>query len=254
MAPAPVILILQTGDVPAGIMSGWSVGNFDRMFLNAADYGGCEVEVIHAHKEALPNDAVPYAGVIVTGSPAMVSDREGWSEAAAAWLARGIDRGLAVLGVCYGHQLVAHALGGRVGWHPAGKELGTHMIRLTDTAAGHPLLDGLPQEFPANLSHSQSVLVPPAGAKILAASGHEPYQILAYGERVLTLQFHPEFTGPIMQAYVDYEAARPKNGRPERPANLGTPVLDTPDARRVLQNFVDIAGGKATGRGEPLPS
>ena len=84
MAATPTILILQTGDVPAGIMSGWSVGNFDRMFLDAADYGGCNVKVVHAQQEALPNDAEPYAGVIVTGSPAMVSDREDWSEAAAA--------------------------------------------------------------------------------------------------------------------------------------------------------------------------
>ena len=251
MAATPTILILQTGDVPAGIMSGWSVGNFDRMFLDAADYGGCNVKVVHAQQEALPNDAEPYAGVIVTGSPAMVSDREDWSEAAAAWLARGIARGLAVLGVCYGHQLVAHALGGRVGWHPAGKELGTHMIHLAAAATDHPLLAGLPQEFSANLSHSQSVLEPPAGAKILAASGHEPYQILAYGKRVLTLQFHPEFTGPIMQAYVDYETAQPKNDNPERPVNLGTPVLDTPDARRVLQNFVNVVCDMTIGEGKP---
>ena len=251
MSAAPILLILQTGDVPAGIMSDWGVGNFDRMFLDAADYGGCTVEVVHAQKEALPKDAARYAGIIVTGSPAMVSDREDWSEAAAAWLARGIERGLAVLGVCYGHQLVAHALGGRVGWHPAGKELGTHMIRLATEAAGHPLLAGLPREFPGNLSHSQSVLEPPTGAKVLAATAHEPYQILAYGEQVLTLQFHPEFTGPIMQACVDYEAARQGNSTPERPVNLGTPVLDTPEARLLLQNFVDTLSGKAAGRGEP---
>ena len=243
MADPRAILILQTGDVPSGVMTGWGVPNFDRMFLDAADYNGGGVEVILAQKETLPPDAARYSGIIVTGSPSMVSDREPWSEAAATWLSRAIASGAAVLGVCYGHQLVAHALGGKVGWHPAGQELGTHLIRLTPEAAGHPLLSDLPQEFPANLAHSQSVLTPPAVARVLAASAHEPYQILAYSDKVLTLQFHPEFTGTIMQAYVDFEAARQKGGKPKRPVNLGTPVLDTPEARRVLQNFVTAARG-----------
>ena len=77
----------------------------------------------------------------------------------------------------------------------------------------------------------------------MAESGHEPHQILAYSDKVLTLQFHPEFTGVIMQAYVDYATARQKDGKPERPVALGTPVLDTPEARRVLQNFVDAVQG-----------
>ena len=243
MADHRAILILQTGDVPAGVMTGWGVPNFDRMFMDAADYSGCGVEVIHAQKEPLPPDAARYSGIIVTGSPSMVSDREPWSEASAAWLNRAIADGAAVLGVCYGHQLVAHALGGEVGWHPAGQELGTHLVRLTPEAKEHPLLAGLPQEFPANLAHSQSVLKPPATAQALAASEHEPYQILAYSEKVLTLQFHPEFTGTIMQAYVDYAAKRQKGGKSERPVNLGTPVLDTPEARRVLQNFAAAARG-----------
>ena len=228
------ILILQTGDVPAGIRK--TVGNFERMFLEAAGYSACRVEVIHAQKESLPASAKSYAGVIVTGSPAMVSDREPWSEAAAIWLRRAIGAGAAVLGVCYGHQLIAHALGGLVSFSPAGKELGTHPINLRPGATRHPWLFGLPHKFPANLAHSQSVLTLPAGARVLASSDHEPYQAVAYGERVLTLQFHPEFTGTIMQAYVDYAAAQ---GKSLRPARLGAPVLDTPDARRVLQNFVD---------------
>ena len=166
----------------------------------------------------------------------MVTDREPWSERAAAWLRLAMADNVPVLGVCYGHQLLAHALGGAVGWHPAGKEFGTHTITLAPEAASHPLLAGLPQTFPANLSHSQSVLTPPPGARVLAASSHEPYQILAYSERTLTLQFHPEFTGPIMQAYVDYAATQPKG---HRPVNLGEPVQDTPQARQVLQNFID---------------
>ena len=228
------ILILQTGDVPAAIRK--NTGNFDRMFLDAADYGCRAVDIIRAHADPLPVRATGYAGIIVTGSPAMVSDREPWSEAAASWLRRAIHAGAAVLGVCYGHQLVAHALGGLVSFSPTGKELGTHTVNLKPGATRHPWLTGLPHAFPANLAHSQSVLALPAGARVLAFSHYEPYQIVAYGKRALTLQFHPEFTGPIMQAYMDLAAAQAQS---IRPANLGAPGLNTPAARQVLQNFVN---------------
>ncbi len=234
--PRPV-LILQTGDVPAGVKADGNLENFDRMFLAAADYGRREIEVIQAQKEPLPIDAAKYGGVIITGSPSMVTDREDWSEKSAAWLREAITRGVPVLGVCYGHQLVAHALGGVVGWHPKGMELGTHTVALNASAARHPLLCGLPTAFPANLAHSQSVLIPPPGARILASSAHEPHQILAYGEQVLTLQFHPEFTGRIMEVYVNYLTAT-RNRKAGRAVNAGLPVQDTPKAREVLQRFV----------------
>lgn len=231
------ILILQTGDVPAGVKAAGNLKNFDRMFIAAADYGPREVEVIRAQKEPLPVDAAKYSGVIITGSPSMVTDREDWSEKSAVWLRRAIAADVPVLGVCYGHQLVAYALGGVVGWHSKGMELGTHTVTLAPGAACHPLLCGLPGAFPANLAHSQSVLTPPRGARILASSAHERHQILAYGERVLTLQFHPEFTGRIMEVYVNYLTAT-RNRKSGRAVNVGLPAQDTPKAREVLHRFI----------------
>lgn len=231
------ILILQTGDVPAGIRAAGNLENFDGMFRSAADYGAHPVEVIHVQKEALPAKTSDYGGVIITGSPAMITDREAWSEKSAAWLRRAISDGVPVLGVCYGHQLVAHALGGVVGWHPRGMELGTHTVTLAAGPARHPLLCTLPRSFPANLAHSQSVLTPPRGAQVLASSAHEPYQILVYGEQTLTLQFHPEFTGQIMEVYVNYLTAT-RNRKAGRAIKIGLPVQDTPKARSILQEFI----------------
>ncbi len=228
------LLLLQMGDMPEKVRR---LGNFDQLFLSAANFCTCTVEIIRAQHEPLPEDASAYAGVLVTGSPAMVTDREDWSERAGNWLLTAIDKGLPVLGICYGHQLIAQAYGGLVDWHPKGAELGTHTITLTPGAQDHPLLAGLPQTFPASLAHSQTVISPPAKAVLLGASAHDPHQILAYNDQVLTLQFHPEFNAQTMRAYAEYSASRHKPQ--DRPVNLGQPILDTPVAARILQTFVD---------------
>src|SRR5262245_61079370 len=81
-----------------------------------------------AQGDPLPAPESP-AGVVVTGSSAMVSHREPWSELTAEWLARAVELGTPVLGICYGHQLLAHALGGAVGRNPRGREIGTVEVR-----------------------------------------------------------------------------------------------------------------------------
>ena len=91
----------------------------------------------------------------------MVTDREPWSEDTAAWLREAAAAGLPMFGVCYGHQLLAHALGGKVGYNPTGSELGTQTVELLPPAAGDQLLDGLPASFPAQMLHAQTVLQPP---------------------------------------------------------------------------------------------
>ncbi|WP_251265687.1 glutamine amidotransferase-related protein, partial [Enterobacter hormaechei] len=63
------------------------------------------------HGGALP-DPHAFAGVLVTGSAAFVTDHAEWSERSAAWLRQTAHAGLPVFGICYGHQLLAHALGG----------------------------------------------------------------------------------------------------------------------------------------------
>ena len=89
------------------------------------------------------------AGIVITGSPSMVSARLDWSERTAYWLRRAVPTGLPVLGVCYGHQLLAHALGGHVGLNPAGRQIGTVTAQLIDGHKEDPLFGHLPARFPA---------------------------------------------------------------------------------------------------------
>ncbi|HAL22133.1 MAG TPA: glutamine amidotransferase, partial [Stenotrophomonas sp.] len=86
------------------------------------------------HGAALP-DARRFAGVLVSGSAAYVTDRAEWSERSAAWLREAAHDGVPVFGICYGHQLLAHALGGEVAYNPAGRESGTIELELDPAAA-----------------------------------------------------------------------------------------------------------------------
>src|SRR5690348_5594920 len=110
--------------------------------------------------EVLP-DPRDVTGAVITGSAAMVTERAAWSECTAGWIRDAMDAETPLFGVCYGHQLMAHALGGTVGWLPAGREIGTETITRLGEAPG------LHVSFPAQTTHRQSVLAPPPGAEIL---------------------------------------------------------------------------------------
>ena len=84
--------------------------------------------------ESLPDPATPSC-IVVTGSSSMVTDREPWSEQTAQWLRRAVEADAPILGICYGHQLLAHALGGVVGDNPQGREVGTVEVALRPEAA-----------------------------------------------------------------------------------------------------------------------
>ena len=108
-----------------------------------------------------------------------------------------------MFGVCYGHQLLAHALGGKVGYNPTGSELGTQTVELLPPAAGDQLLDGLPASFPAQMLHAQTVLQPPPGAAVLARSDQDPHQMFRVGPNVFSTQFHPEFGPDFVRAHLE---------------------------------------------------
>ena len=118
----PHFLILETGQPVASMRRH---GGFPHWIRTAAGLPRDAAVVVDVER----GDALPsrdgFAGVIVTGSGAMVTDRHDWSERTAAWLGEAAQAGLPLLGICYGHQLIAHALGGEVGWHPRGREMGT---------------------------------------------------------------------------------------------------------------------------------
>lgn len=228
------VLILETGQPVASMRRHRGFPHWIRVAANLPRDAAVVVDVANAG--ALPSRE-GFAGAIVTGSAAMVTDRAPWSEATAAWLRDAVDAGLPTLGICYGHQLLAHALGGEVGENPAGREMGTVDIELHAAAQGDPLFAGLPARFPAQATHLQTVLRAPAGATVLARSVHDACHAFRVGDCAWGVQFHPEFSATHMRGYVRArdDALR---GEGTCPRTLASRVSATPHARRVLRRFV----------------
>ncbi|MCG8518169.1 MAG: glutamine amidotransferase [Pseudomonadales bacterium] len=233
------VVILKTGQSYPAIIEQFS--DFEDWFI-AGLSPELELTVINVTEDQDPGQIDDWDGIVVTGSPAMVSERAPWSERTARWLAQAVAQDKPVLGVCYGHQLLAHALGGEVGYHPGGRESGTFEVRLNEAGEADPLLGSLPRAFPAQLTHLQSVLSLPTGATLLASSDHEPHQAFRVGDRAWGVQFHPEFTAPVMRAYLGVQApALATEGL--SPQALIDGVIDTPEAASLLQRFSALVQG-----------
>ena len=237
-------LILETGTPVPSLRRHGGFGHWIRV---AAGLPGHQVRTVRViDGEPLPpRDG--FAGVLVTGSGAMVTERADWSERSAAWLRDAAEAGLPLFGICYGHQLIAHALGGTVDYHPRGREMGTVPLDLLDGAAGDPLFAGLPKQFLAHTTHLQTVLAPPPQATVLARSAHDACQAFRWGEAAWGVQFHPEFNAGVMRGYIHAKAdALAGEGRCHR--RLSQDVRPAPLARRVLRRFVTLARARADRR------
>lgn len=228
-------VIVQTGNPPASIRD--QHGSFAEMFLARFPDAAPVVEVCRVYAgESLPA-VVGVIGALVTGSPANVTDQEPWMDELAQWLRELHAAGKPLLGVCFGHQIMAWALGGEVDYHPQGREVGTHKIELTPEGRMDPWLADLPAQFSAQLVHEQTVLVPPPGATVLARNDHDACQILRYGPKSVSVQFHPEFSPDIMRSYVVAMADKLKS-EGMNPEQLLAEVSDSEAASQLVARFI----------------
>ncbi len=238
MPAAKPLLILKTGSTHAHIRA--HLGDFDDWIAMGLHAGGATVQVCDAAAGGVPPPLEAVCGVVITGSHAMVSERQPWSEALVPWLRAAVQQQTPVLGICYGHQLLAHALGGEVDHHPGGVEIGTVAVTLHAGASRDPLLGHLPPVFPAQSVHWQSVRRLPSGAVPLASSRHEAHHAFRVGARAWGVQFHPEFSAAALRAYLD--------GLGPTLAQQGLDALAiaarlqaTPEAASVLPRFARLA-------------
>jgi GMP synthase (glutamine-hydrolysing) len=232
-------LIVETGQ-PVPAMRRY--GRFPHWIRVAAGLAEHEAVVSNVEQgDPLPESGA-FAGVIVTGSAAMVTDRADWSERSAQWLRQAAHQQVPLLGICYGHQLLAHALGGEVDYNPAGRESGTVHIDLHPPAAEDPLFAQMPLRFAAHATHVQTVVRAPDGATVLARSLQDACHAFRWGDRAWGVQFHPEFATHHMRGYVRARADHLRSeGRCAR--TIARDVTAAPLARKLLRRFIRHARG-----------
>ena len=115
-------------------------------------------------------------------------------------MARAVQQGHAVLGICFGHQLLGQALGGLVEKNPRGREMGTVKFEIV---ADDPIWDASHASTLAHATHVDAVTVLPPGARVLASTALEPHAAVRFGERAWGVQFHPEFDEQVMTEYIE---------------------------------------------------
>jgi len=159
-----------------------------------------------AYEGALPPSPAACDAYLVTGSAFSVLDGTPWMERLQNFL-RDAARERPIIGICFGHQLVAQAFGGTVVRSGRGWGVGVHDYRVAERENWMTPAAG---RFALRASHQDQVATPPPGAVVLAGSDFCPYGMLRIGETVVTLQSHPEFTETFAREL--YEKKRPHLG------------------------------------------
>jgi GMP synthase (glutamine-hydrolysing) len=237
------LLILKTGTTLPEIAD--ALGDFEDWIASGLDYVSEDLQLASVYEgDSLP-DPDTVSGVVVTGSSALVTEREDWSERSAGWLAGAVERAIPILGICYGHQLLAHALGGRVERNPLGREIGTVEVRLRSGFEQDALLGGLPGQISVQVSHVESVVVLPKGARHWGASSKDPHQVFAYGPCAWGVQFHPEFDAEIVRGYIKGRRSLLREEGLD-PRALIEGACDTEHGTQLLRRFGEIVRDRSS--------
>jgi len=211
-------------------------GDFDKWTAEALGSFDLDITIVDVEL----NDPLPTpdqcAGVTITGSHAMVTDDLPWSLNIEKWITELLKADVPIFGICYGHQLLARAAGGTVGYHPQGKEVGTVTIQLLNNHIDDPLFCDLPQTFKVHATHAQSVLRLPDAAVLLARNPYEAHHAFRIGKCAWGVQFHPEYSPKIMRSYIEHQTdVLQKAG--QNTNQLLTDVSETPVATELYQKF-----------------
>lgn len=219
-------------------------GDYARMFIDrfravAGDRLAFEVVDVDLGMPIPPVGA--HDAVLITGSRRSVRDEVGWIGELATHVQRLHAATIPTVGVCFGHQLIAHALGGQVDRAPNGWGVGVHDASRTepDTA--------VPASFRLLVSHQDQVLQLPVGAEVLATSRHAPIAALRAGSLV-GVQGHPEFSA----AYAAALLARRRELMSAAVVDVAEASFATPTDHEAVLRW--LAAHLASGAAESAPA
>lgn len=214
-----------------GVTSSRAVlGDYEVWFSRVC--GEVSLHPVEVHSGEVPPSIQGFDGVIMTGSPLSVTAPTDWMKRAADFMAEAAEKRRPVLGVCFGHQLLAWHHGARVAKNPKGRELGTVSVQLTEQGRRSPLFEDFPQQFEVQATHDDVVLEG-GGLEVLAFNERCGVQAFSRGTRIFGVQFHPEMDATSIRYCIDAPETRPE----DRSAAV---ARETPWGERLLRRFIEL--------------
>jgi len=180
------IAILETGAPPPALKAAY--GDYPAMFRDLLG-DGFDFETFDVQAGDFPGPAA-FDAAVITGSSAGVYETDGWIAGLLDWIRAAKGR-TKLVGVCFGHQAMAQALGGRVEKSDKGWGVGLHRYQV---ASPEPWMTPAAATVAIPASHQDQVVEAPADARVILRSDFTPFAGLAWGEDAISMQPHPEFT------------------------------------------------------------
>lgn len=231
--------ILEAGDiVPEASDPHAEYGPMFHDFLTAVD-PSITTEAYAIYKGVFPQSPTAADGWIISGSRHGVYEDHDWIEPAEAFVRASVEARVPIVGICFGHQLIAQALGGVV--EKSKKGWGTGVNRYALQSGNHfvPELG----ETSVRALHQDQVIVQPPGSTVFASSEFCEFAGLYYGPEArpdaITLQPHPEFSADYLEAVLKVRrgAAIPEDRADAGLQSLSKTVDNTHWARSIVQYF-----------------
>lgn len=226
------VYIIKTGNTFSNIKKEY--GDFEDWILKYINE--IDTEII----DVLKDEKLPLIenckGVIITGSHSMVTEECLWSLEVETFIQNLAKEKIPLLGICYGHQLIAKSLGGEVIFNPKGMELGTVKISLNDDGKKDFLFKNLGKDFYAHVVHSQSVLKLPHNSKVLAFNDFEANHAFKIEPCIWGVQFHPEYDEQIIKAYIK-EVLKTKKIEKEK---ILSQVKEASQSNKIIELFIEF--------------
>ena len=178
-------------------------GEYPDMFVSLLGRADPSLEFVtyDVEKGEYPADLDEVDAYLITGSKSSVYDDKPWIAALIDFVRELDARKKKVVGICFGHQIVAQALDGKTEKSTKGWGVGRHTHRFAATPAWH---DGGDADFEILVSHQDQVVKNAKGAKVLASSDFCENAVVQVGDHILTFQGHPEFVSAYSREIMEF--------------------------------------------------
>jgi GMP synthase (glutamine-hydrolysing) len=175
-------------------------GDYPDLFRALFEPLGFDIVPFDVDRGIVPSSVDECDGWVTSPSRASVNDDEDWIAGIETFVRRLVSEEVPFAGICFGHQLLARALGGQVQRAPSGWGVGAQRYDIVDVC---PWMDPAADQVVLIASHEDQVVRLPDAARLLARSDHCPNAMFAIGPRAIGVQAHPEFTAELSRALID---------------------------------------------------